>query len=379
MRSLACVMKFELSWVRGTEWGRSFDAIYSSRPFGAPASACFQCARLRDLHRDVGPIGSPNRRLRPLEALNVTPDADAKPPRRALLVVNRSSRHGAGSVAPAIAHLESAGVALIEANCRQARDLSPLILAHRDAVDCVIVAGGDGTVNAAGQGLLATGLPLGVLPRGTANDFARSIGVPEDLVAAARIIAQGLVHRVDVGDVNGHAFFNVASVGIAADLARSLTRDAKRRFGRLSYAFSAMKVLLRVSPFDATIGMSGEKVMVRTLQIAVGNGRYYGGGNVVAEDARIDDGNLDLYSLEFAQVWRLALMLPRFKSGAHGAIREVRTARGGAFEIVTRKPRPVNADGELVTRTPAVFTLRPAAVDVFVPLTCPLRTAVPRA
>jgi Sphingosine kinase and enzymes related to eukaryotic diacylglycerol kinase len=70
----------------------------------------------------------------------------------------------------------------------------------------------------------------------------------------------------------------------------------------------------------------------------------------------------------------MALMIPHFKSGGHGAVREVRTARGQSFEIVTRKPRPVNADGELVTHTPAVFTQKIAAVRVYVPLSCPLMT-----
>ena len=132
-------------------------------------------------------------------------------------------------------------------------------------------------------------------------------------------------------------------------------------------------------PFHATLiaGPSdgSSKVMIRTLQISIGNGRYYGGGNIVAVDARINDGYLHLYSLEFAQVWRMALMIPSFPRGAHGSMRDVRTARSDAFEIITRKPRPVNADGELVTQTPAVFSLRHQAIDVFVPKMCPLATS----
>ena len=92
-----------------------------------------------------------------------------------------------------------------------------------------------------------------MLPLGTANDFARSIGVPLDLEAAARIIVDGVTHKVDLGEVNGHPFFNVASVGIAADLAKRLTREGKRRFGRLSYAMSAARCLLEASPFHATL------------------------------------------------------------------------------------------------------------------------------
>ena len=294
--------------------------------------------------------------------------------RKALLLVNPSSRSGRFGIGAAADRLRAGGITFVETRCESARDLSPCILAHRDTVDCVIVAGGDGTINSAGPALVETRLPMGVLPLGTANDFARSIGVPDDLEAAARVIVDGFEHRVDVGEVNGHLFFNVASVGLAADLAKSLTRDDKRRFGRLSYAMSAARLMLSAKPFHATLLIGGDSVMVRTLQIAVGNGRYYGGGNVVETEARIDDGRLDLYSLEFSKVWRMALMVRSFKRGGHGAVREVRTARGLSFEVVTRKPRSVNADGELVTKTPARFTQKPLAVTVYVPETCPLVT-----
>ena len=295
--------------------------------------------------------------------------------RRALLVVNPSSRLGSlGLDAATTSRLREGGITVVEASCRRAGDLSPCIVAHRDRVECVIVAGGDGTINAATRGLMETGLPLGVLPLGTANDFARSIGVPVDLDAATRVIVEGFTHKVDIGEVNGHPFFNVASVGLAADLAKHLTRDRKRRLGRLSYALTAANVLLKASPFHATLLIADQKIMVRTLQIAVGNGRFYGGGNVIAPDARIDDGSLDLYSLEFARTWRMALMIPSFHRGGHGAVREVRTARGSTFEVITRRPRPVNADGELVTQTPALFTQKPLAVTVYVPESCPLVT-----
>ena len=291
--------------------------------------------------------------------------------RRALLVVNEKSRRGRDGIGEAAEVFRSAGVDLVDAGCGTGADIGPCILAHRGDVDCVIVGGGDGTLNAAARALVDTGLPLGVLPLGTANDFARSVGIPQELGAAARVICGVDTQKIDAGDVNGYPFFNVASVGLAADLAKSITTERKRRFGRLSYAISAAKLMTEARPFHATIligdGAGREKALVKTMQIAVGNGRFYGGGNVVATDARIDDGFLDLYSLEFSQVWRMALMIPSFHSGRHGAIREVRTARSGCFEVITRKPRPVNADGELVTQTPAVFSQRKLAVRVYVP------------
>ena len=296
---------------------------------------------------------------------------DPAPARRALLVVNTKSRRGRDGIGEAAQVFRAAGIELVEAGCAAGVDIGPCILAHREAVDRVVVGGGDGTINAAARALVDTGLPLGVLPLGTANDFARSVGIPLDLAGAARVICEGHTQRIDAGDVNGHLFFNVASVGLAADLAKAITTERKRRFGRLSYAIGATRLMTKARPFHATIlvgdGEGREAAMVRTMQIAVGNGRFYGGGNVIAANARIDDGFLDLYSLEFAEVWRMALMIPSFPSGAHGSVREVRTARSGTFQVITRKPRPVNADGELVTQTPALFTQRKLAVRVYAP------------
>ncbi|WP_245491222.1 MULTISPECIES: hypothetical protein [unclassified Mesorhizobium] len=103
------------------------------------------------------------------------------------------------------------------------------------------------------------------------------------------------------------------------------------------------------------------------MEFLVGNGRHYGGGNVVEETAEIDDGHLDLYSLEMTNLWKLALMLRSFRSGTHGAWREVRTARCVEFDIETEKPMPVNTDGEIVTSTPAHFKVHAKAISVFAP------------
>jgi YegS/Rv2252/BmrU family lipid kinase len=246
-------------------------------------------------------------------------------------------------------------------------DVAAAILAHRGDVDAVVVAGGDGSLNAAAPGLVAAELPLGIIPLGTANDLARTLAIPSDPAAAADVVLAGRTRALDLGSVNGRPFFNVASIGLSAELARTLTTAEKRRWGRLGYATAGLRVLARARPFHARITHAGVTDEVHTLQIAVGNGRHYGGGNVVARDAAVDDGRLDLYSLEFGSVWRLALMLNAFRRGAHGAAREVRTLTGTAFEVTTRRPRSVNADGELITKTPAHFRVHPATLRVFVP------------
>jgi diacylglycerol kinase family enzyme len=141
----------------------------------------------------------------------------------------------------------------------------------------------------------------------------------------------------------------------------------KKRWGRLAYAITAVQTLLSARPFSATIITKEGETKVKTLQIAVGNGRHYGGGTVVEASAAIDDEHLDLYSLEVSSVWKLALMLRDFRRGSHGLWREVRTHRCVEFEVRTRRPRPVNTDGDLVTFTPAYFSIRPSAITVFAP------------
>lgn len=287
--------------------------------------------------------------------------------RKFLLISNPHSRRGRTILTPAIEVLTAAGHEIIPAVCNTADDILPAILAEADEIDAVIVAGGDGTMNAAARALVLTGLPLGVLPSGTANDLARTLGIPEDPVKAAAIIAAGHSRRIDLGEVNGHFFFNVASIGLAADLAQKLTRQTKRRFGRFGYAIAAVKTLIGARPFSAEIVNKDERIKVKTLQIAIGNGRFYGGGMAVESSAVIDDGHLDLYSLEVERVWKLALMLSSFRAGRHGLWEEVRTVRCTQFDVFTRHPKPINLDGELMTSTPAQFSVRPGAIEVYAP------------
>jgi YegS/Rv2252/BmrU family lipid kinase len=287
--------------------------------------------------------------------------------KKALLIVNAKSRNGAGRLDAAAAALRAHGIEPFHRDCGSREEVSRLIVEHGGEVDLVAVGGGDGTLNAAALGVIERKLPLAILPMGTANDLARTLGIPVDLDAAAEIIAAGRMRRIDLGLVNGQPFFNVASLGLSAELAQKLTRDIKRRFGRLGYGLVALKVLAGARPFRALISSQEGTVRVKTLQIAIGNGRYYGGGNTVEKNAAIDDQHLDLYSLEVSRAWKLALMARSFRYGEHGAWREVRAIRAKEFDVSTRKPRPINADGEIVTETPAHFTIRPAAVAVFAP------------
>lgn len=285
----------------------------------------------------------------------------------ALLIANPHSRSGAQPLDAALAVLTKAGISIERLDTKRAEDISPAIMNAAGRARMVIVAGGDGTLNAAAKAVVETDLTLGILPMGTANDLARTLDIPFTLAGAAQVIAEGKTRHIDAGLVNGHHFFNVASIGLASDIAHALTRETKRRLGRLSYPITALRALASAAPFYAEIINKDQHLHVRTLQVAVGNGRFYGGGNAIEQDAAADDGFLDLYSLESSTVWKMALMLRSFRNGQHGMWDEVRTDKCTKFEIRTRKPKSVNVDGEIVTKTPAVFEVLPKAVRVYSP------------
>ena len=287
--------------------------------------------------------------------------------RRGLMLINPNARRGTEALEPVIERLEQGGIDVAVERFDTPDEVSADIARRRNEADLVVVCGGDGTINSAAKGLLHTGLPMGIIPLGTANDLARTLKIPEDLLGAADIIIAGKQRRIDLGEVNGHPFFNVASLGLSADLARGLTREAKRRWGKLGYALAAMRVVAAARPFRAEIISDSGAVTVRTLQIAVGNGVHYGGGTVIHENASIDDAHLDLYSLELKNVWKFGLMLGAFRRGQHGAWDEVRTAKSTEFDIRTREPKAINTDGDIVTETPAHFRIMPGAVKVFAP------------
>lgn len=290
---------------------------------------------------------------------------------RALLLRNPQSRRGGSDLSPALSLFESHGLQVETPDIEATPDSWCSALERAQKIDLVIIAGGDGSLNCAARGLLKLNKPFGLLPLGTANDFARTMGIATDLEEAVRIIIAGHEEEIDIGFVNGHPFFNVASIGVSAELALSLSHEVKQQFGRLGYLLTALRVLWRARPFSAIVKYSEGQARVRTLQVAVGNGRFYGGGMAVHHAARINDRRLHLYSLELEELWKLLLMAADFRTGHHVHWEEVRSESGSRFEVITRRPRPVNADGEIISTTPALFTIKPRALRVRAPANQP--------
>jgi len=288
-------------------------------------------------------------------------------PKRALLIVNRKSRNGAGDINVFTEHLASRAVEVLLRMTERPDQIPALIERHATDVDCVIIGGGDGSLNAAAGALAAARLPLGVLPLGTANDLARTLKIPVEPAEAGKVITDGILHRIDLGRVNDRFFFNVAHIGLGVRAREHLSGDVKRRWGALSYARALFRTLGSFRPFHADIECDGQTSRLPSIHIAVGNGRHYGGGMTVSENASIDDRLLFLYSIEPLGAWQLLKCLPALRTGRFEEWHPVVIAQGRRIRIATRRKLNVSADGEVVSSTPATFDLIPGAISVFVP------------
>ncbi|HEY9880338.1 MAG TPA: lipid kinase [Leptolyngbyaceae cyanobacterium] len=287
---------------------------------------------------------------------------------KALLVVNRRARKGQQKLEEALEQLQHCGLEWIEVSPEAPEEIATAICHYRDQADRVIIGGGDGTLNAAIPGLIETQLPLGILPLGTANDLARTLGIPATLPEACRILTGGRPTRIDVGWVNDRYFFNVASIGLSVQITHKLNAETKQKWGVFAYPIAALQALRHSRPFWASLCLEdGNMQRMRTVQIAVGNGRYYGGGMTVANDAAITDQQLDVYTLNLKHLWQLAAVLPDMRSGKQTDWSFVEGFRCREVRVTTARPMPVNTDGEITTYTPAYFRIIPQALSVLVP------------
>ena len=286
---------------------------------------------------------------------------------RALLLVNKKSRRGQVNYDHVRMQLTDGGLDLIEPEA-PGDEPSKLILQHAPHVDMIILGGGDGTINRSLKSLLKVQLPLGILPLGTANDLARTLQLPTDLRAACEVILEGHRKSIDVGWVNDRPFLNVASIGVSESVTRRLSQGAKSRWGVLAYIWAAMGAMLHCRPFTVEIISSAGRRTTKTWQVAVGNGRNYGGGLTIHTDAKINDGRLDLYSLEIERSWHILPLIPALWRGALDPVPTVFTMHDTELEIrPVHRSRRITADGELLGHTPAIFRLEPKALSVFVP------------
>jgi diacylglycerol kinase (ATP) len=212
---------------------------------------------------------------------------------------------------------------------------------------------------------------LGLLPLGTANDFARTLDIPQDIEDACKTIAEGKLVDVDLGLAGDNYYVNVASIGLGVEATRALSPWLKRSTGPLAYPAAAIRAFLKHEPFSARMTFpDGDHESVeydRLLQVAVGNGRFYGGGMVVAPESGIDDSTLDIYAIELGRHRNLLGIARYLKSGDFIEMEGVHHFRTSSVRLETDPDMAVNIDGEVVAQTPQDFSVVQNALNVLVP------------
>jgi diacylglycerol kinase (ATP) len=292
---------------------------------------------------------------------------------RAALVVNTRSRTGERAFFRALDRLQELDIQL--GVTYAIRDPARLSETVREVIDdgygFLILGGGDGSVSSVVDFLAGRDVVLGLLPLGTANDFARTLEIPEDIEGACRAIAEGKIVDVDLGLAGDNFYVNVASVGLGVEATRALSPWLKKSTGPLAYPVAAIRAFLRHKPFSARLAFpDGDHEPVaydRLLQVAVGNGRFYGGGMVVAPESGIDDRTLDIYAIELGRSRDLFGVARYLKSGDFINVEGVHHFRTSRVRLETDPDLPINIDGEVVSRTPQDFSVARNALDVLVP------------
>lgn len=234
--------------------------------------------------------------------------------------------------------------------------------------DRVVLAGGDGSIGVAARAAHHAGLPLAVIPAGTANDFARAAGLPDDVSEACRLAADPAAgtRRHEVGDVDGHPFVNAAAAGLSAVASRHAS-GYKSRLGPAAYLLGALKAGVTADPVTCRVRCDGEqRFSGRAWQVIVGVTGAFGGGSAIGGTRR-DDGELDVAVVSAGS--RLALVARAYgmRRGELTAQDGVHHLRGAVVEIELSGRGLFNVDGDVRECRPGRFSLLPGGVAVVVP------------
>lgn len=304
-------------------------------------------------------------------------DASVRPvttSRRIAIAVNPISGKGRGR------RLGSQVAALLQAQGHDLLDLTGgtaaegfdrALTAVASGIDALVVVGGDGMVNLGVNAVAGTGVPLGIVPAGTGNDIAVSLGLPVlDARAAAAVIEAGAVRRIDAvrrteGEGHPRWYAGVLCGGFDAVVNERANSWAWPR-GRMRYNLAIARELPVFRPLKYELELDGEHWVTEAMLVAVGNGTSYGGGMHITPDASYDDGLLDVLVVGPLSIPRLLTVFPKVFSGQHTShpavtVRRARTVRLSAAGVVAY------ADGERFGELPLEIEVVPAAVGVLAP------------
>lgn len=264
--------------------------------------------------------------------------------------------------------LEEAGVSLIAAHPvhNPKRLNSTVQKAVREGAPMVIVGGGDGTLSSTVDDLVGHNCVFAVLPLGTANSFARTLGIPLDLDGAIDTIANGQLRRIDLGRINGDYFANAAALGLSPMIGDSVPHKLKRYLGRIGYLIWAVWCFMRFSPFRVIIDDGSGPKRMWTTEVRVFNGRFHGGVELT-DTTDVDSGDIVIQVVTGRKLGRLVWdwYAKFFKLTSRDDTTQ--EFRGRRLTLDTRPRHRISIDGEIIARTPAIVEVASCAIDVAVP------------
>ncbi len=299
--------------------------------------------------------------------MSVTGSTEALP-KQAILIVNAMSRSGADAFEEVRDKLTSAGVALIEAHA--INDPDQMAPAIRDAIGkapMVIIGGGDGSLSTNVGYFVGQDTVFAIIPLGTANSFAGTLGIPADIDSAVDVIANGKRKWIDLGRINGDYFVNAAAIGLSPLIAQTVPHKLKRYLGILGYLIWAMWCAVRFRPFKVIVeNDDGRKDKLWATEVRIANGTHHGGVELI-ESQTIDSGEIVIQAVTGKSVWGLgwswiATMLKL--RARHGTIREF---RGRHMTLDTRPRLKISVDGEIAAKTPVTVSVARHVIEVAAP------------
>ncbi len=285
-----------------------------------------------------------------------------------MLIVNAHSRRGQDLFKQACAKLGEAGVKLIDAHA--VKDPNLLDDKVREAIAAgapmVIVGGGDGSLSSTVDDVVDRDVVFALLPLGTANSFARTLGIPLDLDGAVQTIATGKRRRIDLGILDGDYFANAASMGLSPMIGQTVPHKLKRYLGVFGYLLWAMWCLVRFRPFKLSVDNGTEKKTIWTTEVRIFNGKYHGGVEL-AENAELDSGEIIIQAVTGRSMFRLMWdwVAKYWKLPARNAA--VEEFHGERLLIDTKPRQKISIDGEVLAKTPATVEVAHKAIEVVVP------------
>lgn len=287
--------------------------------------------------------------------------------RSAAMIVNTKSRHGQDFFDRACARFHGQEMAVDAHAVEQPDELeATLAKALAKKPELVILGGGDGTISGLVDKLVGKGVTLGVLPLGTANSFARSLGIPLDVDGAVDTILHGRPKRIDLGMINDDYYASTAAIGLSPQIAQTVPHKVKRWFGRMGYLGWASIQFLKFKPFTVIVGEGPTAQRLRAVEVRISNGPFHGGTELV-DEAGVASGEIVVQVVKGHVKSRLVRNWAASVLRLEARKEDVVSFRGQSLRVATEPVLPISIDGEVLAMTPVMAKVAPAVIDVMVP------------